>query len=45
MLQGEPPSADLGDLQMLQGVAKLHARVKCAALPWVTLERALERAP
>ena len=45
MLQGEPPSADLGDLQMLQGVAKLHARVKCAALPWVTLERALKRAP
>ncbi len=45
MLQGEPPSADLGDLRMLQGVAKLHARVKCAALPWVTLERALERAP
>ena len=44
MLQGEPPSAELGDLQMLQGVSKLHARVKCAALPWVTLERALERA-
>ena len=44
MLQGEPPSSDLGDLQMLQGVSKLHARVKCAALPWVTLERALERA-
>ena len=43
MLQGEPPSSDLGDLRMLQGVSKLHARVKCAALPWVTLERALER--
>ena len=43
MLQGEPPSADLGELAMLQGVSKLHARVKCAALPWVTLERALER--
>ena len=43
MLQGEPPSAELGDLGMLQGVSKLHARVKCAALPWVTLERALER--
>ena len=43
MLQGEPPTSELGDLQMLQGVAKLHARVKCAALPWVTLERALER--
>ena len=43
MLRGEPPSDDLGDLRMLQGVSKLHARVKCAALPWVTLERALER--
>ena len=43
MLQGEPPSAELGDLATLQGVSKLHARVKCAALPWVTLERALER--
>ena len=43
MLQGEPPSAELGELGMLQGVSKLHARVKCAALPWVTLERALER--
>ena len=44
MLQGEPPTSELGDLGMLQGVSKLHARVKCAALPWVTLERALERA-
>ncbi len=44
MLRGEPPSAELGDLGTLQGVSKLHARVKCAALPWVTLERALERA-
>ncbi len=43
MLRGEPPSDELGDLRMLQGVSKLHARVKCAALPWVTLERALER--
>ena len=43
MLQGEPPSDSLGDLRMLQGVSKLHARVKCAALPWVTLERALAR--
>ena len=43
MLHGEPPSDELGDLRTLQGVSKLHARVKCAALPWVTLERALER--
>ncbi|HLU82860.1 MAG TPA: SUF system NifU family Fe-S cluster assembly protein [Trueperaceae bacterium] len=37
---GEVPS-DLGDLAALQGVSKLHARVKCATLPWVTLEEAL----
>ena len=43
MLQGEPPAAELGDLRTLQGVSKLHARVKCAALPWVTLGRALAR--
>ena len=45
MLQGEPPTSELGDLaDAPRGGSKLHARVKCAALPWVTLERALERA-
>lgn len=42
MIQGEEPTDDLGDLKMLQGVSKLHARVKCATLSWVTLEQALE---
>lgn len=40
----EPDSAvpeDLGDLEALQGVAKFHARVKCATLAWHTLEDAL----
>ena len=41
MIHGETPDEALGDLQMLQGISKLHARVKCATLGWVTLEEAL----
>jgi nitrogen fixation NifU-like protein len=41
MIHGEEPAKTLGDLQMLQGISKLHARVKCATLAWVTLEQAL----
>ena len=41
MLRGEPPASELGDLQALQGVAKLHARVKCATLPWTTFDGAI----
>ena len=44
MIHGEPPAESLGNLKLLQGISKLHARVKCATLSWVTLERALERA-
>ena len=44
MLQGEQPTAELGELAVLKGVAKLPARVKCAALPFTTLEAALRRA-
>jgi nitrogen fixation NifU-like protein len=44
MIHGEPPAEELGDLMMLQGISKLHARVKCATLAWVTLEQALELA-
>ncbi len=43
MIQGEEPADDLGDLKLMQGVSKLHARVKCATLAWVTLEEALAR--
>jgi len=32
------PSAELGDLEALQGVGKFAVRVKCATLPWRTLE-------
>jgi nitrogen fixation NifU-like protein len=39
---GETPDPDLlGDLQALQGVAKLHARVKCALCGWSALDAAL----
>jgi nitrogen fixation protein NifU and related proteins len=34
--------AVLGDLITLQGVAKLHARVKCALCGWSALEAALD---
>jgi len=36
-----PAPDDLGDLESLQGVRKFPVRVKCATLPWVTLEMAL----
>jgi nitrogen fixation NifU-like protein len=42
MIHGQPPSERLGDLKLLQGISKLHARVKCATLPWVTLAEALD---
>ena len=39
----ERPGAILGDLEALQGVRKFPVRIKCADLPWTTLESALER--
>ncbi len=41
MIHGAPPAEELGDLCLLQGISKLHARVKCATLPWTTLEQVL----
>lgn len=38
--EAEPPAA-LGDLAALSGVRKFPARIKCAMLPWRTLEAAL----
>ena len=35
------PGAALGDLEALQGVRKFPVRIKCADLPWITLEQAL----
>ncbi len=44
MLHGAEPHQELGDLGLLKSVSRLPARVKCAALPFTTLERALQRA-
>jgi nitrogen fixation NifU-like protein len=41
----EPEGLDLGDLNSLGGVSQLPVRVKCATLPWTTLEEGLSRLP
>ena len=41
MLQGGEAPASLGDLAVFQGVAKVPARVKCAALAFSALRRAV----
>ncbi len=41
MVHGDGVHADLGELALLEGVRRLPARVKCATLPWTTLELAL----
>ena len=45
MIHGEGLHDDLGELAILEGVRRLPARVKCAALPWTTLEAALSSLP
>lgn len=45
MIRGAPPADDLGEAAALQGVSRLPARVKCADLPWITLEHALAGEP
>ena len=42
MLEGADPE-DLGDLEALQGVARIPLRIKCAVLPWNALLEGLER--
>lgn len=38
------PDADLlGDLEVLEGVRKFPVRIKCALLPWTTLQEALKQ--
>jgi nitrogen fixation NifU-like protein len=41
MFGGGPPGEDLGDLAALSGVSAYPSRVRCAMLPWRTLESAL----
>ena len=39
------PETDIGeDLEALQGVRKFPVRIKCADLPWATLENAVAEA-
>lgn len=40
-LDPDKPGAVLGDLEALQGVRRFPVRIKCADLPWTTLEDAL----
>jgi len=40
-LDPDRPGAVLGDLESLQGVRKFPVRIKCANLPWTTLEEAI----
>ena len=42
MLRGGE-SEDLGDLEALQGVARVPVRIKCAVLPWNALLEGLQR--
>ncbi len=43
MMRGEPSvEVDLGDVDALQGVRKYPVRIKCALLPWTTLQEGLE---
>jgi nitrogen fixation protein NifU and related proteins len=44
MLHGGGVHDDLGEVGVLEGVRRLPARVKCAALPWTTLAAALAQA-
>lgn len=37
------PGSVLGDLEALQGVRRYPVRIKCASLPWTTLEQSLEQ--
>jgi nitrogen fixation NifU-like protein len=43
VMHGEPfpEDLDLGDFDALEGVKRFPVRIKCALLPWTTLERAL----
>lgn len=36
-----PGDLDLGDFEALEGVKKFPVRIKCALLPWTTLDEAL----
>lgn len=41
MMLDHGPTDGVGDLEALQGIARMPARVKCAMLPWNALSKAL----
>ena len=43
MLQGNEDSGNLGDLGAMKVVRDYPVRIKCALLPWLALEEALEK--
>jgi nitrogen fixation protein NifU and related proteins len=43
MIHGAGAHPALGEAAALEGISKLHARVKCATLAWVTLDEAIAR--
>jgi nitrogen fixation NifU-like protein len=44
LVDGALPDSELGDLEALEGVARLPVRVKCALLCWNVLEQGLQEA-
>jgi nitrogen fixation NifU-like protein len=43
-IDSDRPGAALGDIESLAGVRRFPVRIKCADLPWTTLEEALQTA-
>ncbi len=43
LMDGSPPDPELGDLESLEGVARLPVRVKCALLCWNVLQQGIDQ--
>jgi nitrogen fixation protein NifU and related proteins len=41
VMEGQPATDELGDLEALEGVSKFPVRVKCATLAWNVLQQAI----
>ena len=44
VIDADTLGSQMGDLEALRGVVKFPVRIKCANLPWVTLEQGLDSA-
>lgn len=44
LMEGAAPDEEIGDLEALEGVARLPARVKCALLSWNVLQEGIRQA-